>query len=228
MIKRPKAKKKTFALELLDAIVSAFLIALLIRSIFIEVAMIPSSSMEDTLLEKDQLFVDKFMYGISIPFTKIKIHIMDKRTPKRGQIIVFIPPDYSKSDKPLFVKRCMGVPGDEIRMENNILYVNGKKLGESYLKIEPAKRALFKDWPFSEKGYYTFYREDLSRTRDAIPSGWPPEGAAYILPEGYYFMMGDHRSDSYDSRFWGPVPRRNIIGIARFRFFPFDRIGFIK
>jgi signal peptidase I len=225
-IKRRK-KNKTFWYEFFDIIISAALIALVIKSAFIEVAMIPSSSMEDTLMIKDKLFVDKFMYGISIPFTKIKIHLMEKRKPKIEEIVVFIPPSYAMSDKPLFVKRCVGIPGDKIKIINNTLYRNNKPIEEPYLKFDPRRREYFKNWPFQEPSYYTVNTKKVN-IRDHLPKNWAPKNEIYTVPKGYYLMMGDHRTDSYDSRFWGPVPYKKIIGIVRFRWFPFHRIGIIK
>ena len=226
MTRKKRNKKTGFLNELLDAIISAFLIALIIKSIFFDVAKIPTSSMEDTLMINDILIVDKFMYGINIPFTKLKFNFMEKRHPKRGEAVVFIPPSYTMSDKPLFVKRCVGVPGDTIYTKDNVLYVNGKKMNEPYAKIDPDKREYFKNWPFKNKEFYTAFREKLN-LKDALPRGFPPAGKTYTVPKGYYFMMGDHRTDSYDSRFWGPVPYRKIIGVVRLRIFPFHRIALI-
>ena len=229
MIIKRRKKRKGFWFELLDAVISAALIALVIKSMFIETAKIPSSSMEDSLLIADQLFVDKFLYGVSIPFTKIKFHIMEKRSPKRNEIVVFIPPTYAKSDKPLFVKRCLGVPGDKLYMKDNVLFRNGEKIEEDYLKLDRGKRGYFKNWPFPENSpYYTANNADFSKGEHILPGSWPENGSEYTVPEDYYFMMGDHRTDSYDSRFWGPVHIREVIGIVRFRWFPFDRIGFIN
>ena len=226
MVRKKRNKKTGFLNELLDAVISAFLIALIIKSVFFDIAKIPTSSMEDTLMINDVLIVDKFMYGINIPFTKLKFNFMEKRRPHRGDAVVFIPPSYTMTDKPLFVKRCVAIPGDTIYTKDNILYVNGKKMIENYVKIDPDKREYFKDWPFKNKEFYTAYREKLN-LKDPLPKDFPPKGKTYTVPKGYYFMMGDHRTDSYDSRFWGPVPYKNIIGVVRLRIFPFHRIAFI-
>ena len=226
MTRKKRNRKTGFLNELLDAVISAFLIALIVKSIFFDVAKIPTSSMEDTLMINDILIVDKFMYGINIPFTKLKFNFMEKRHPKTGDAVVFIPPSYTMSDKPLFVKRCVAVPGDKIYTKNNVLYINGKKISEKYLKIDPDKREYFKNWPFKDKNFYTANREKLN-LKDPLPDNFPPIGKTYTVPKGYYFMMGDHRTDSYDSRFWGPVPYKKVIGVVRLRIFPFHRLAFI-
>ena len=226
--KKKTKKKKSFIHEFLDTVVGAFIIAMLIKAFLLEAVAIPTGSMENTLLINDKLFVDKVLYGISIPFTKVKIHILEFRKPKRGNIVVFIPPPLAVTDKNFFIKRCIAVPGDEIMFKNRTLYLDGKKIKENYVKVSDKYNYI--DWPFHNHSNYSLdeYRLVNSDEPD-LPEGWPPKpNEAYIIPEDYYFMCGDHRSNSSDSRIWGPVPYDNIIGIARFRWYPFNRIGVIK
>ena len=166
-------KKKSFIHEFLDTVVGAFIIAMLIKAFLLEAVAIPTGSMENTLLINDKLFVDKVFYGISIPFTKIKIHVLEFRKPKRGDIVVFIPPKLAVTDKNFFIKRCIGVPGDEVMFKDKTLYLNGKKIQEDYVKVTDKYNYI--DWPFHNSSNYSLdeYRVMYSEEPE-IPDGWPP------------------------------------------------------
>ncbi len=187
----PSPKKGKFR-EYLEAFGIALLIALIVRTLLLQAFKIPSSSMENTLLVGDHIFVNKFIYGYHIPFTKGRV--MKLRTPQRGDIIVFVFPEDTSKD---FIKRVIGVPGDVVEVRQKTVYVNGKPLEEGYARfVEGADP------------------EGLVRARDDM--------SAVQVPPGKYFVMGDNRDRSYDSRFWGFVDEEAVIGKAMFIYFSID------
>lgn len=147
---------------------------LVIEGGFVQARVIPSGSMEQTVLIGDHLIVSRFGYDMGIPFTDF--HVPLWRNPKRQQIIVFRAPLPGNPD---FIKRTIGLPGDTIEIKQGVVYVNGKALDEPY--------------------------------RNQPPNPMENRPALTVPPENY-FMMGDNRENSYDSRYWGFVPRANIIG----------------
>lgn len=173
-------KKKPAWREVLEAIVLAFVLAMIIRSSVIEAYKIPSGSMLDTLLVGDRLLANKFAYGVKLPFTDYVL--VDTSDPQVGDVMVFAyPPDQSKN----FIKRVVGVPGDVIEVRNKQLYRNGQAVQESYIKhIDP--------------------------TYDPRRDNYGP----VTVPADSYFMMGDNRDNSEDSRYWGFLPRNLIKGKA--------------
>lgn len=191
--------------EIFETVVFVLVAVILIRFFVGELRWIPSSSMYPTLIEGDRIFVEK----VTKPF----------RAPKRGDVIVFYPPDETlKTDflsvmarltgilckDVAYIKRIIGLPNDklEIKKENDnfYVYINGKK------EIEP----------------YILSETDWIDCRDDMYCG------PFQIPDGQYFMMGDNRGNSQDSRFWGFLPERNIIGRAVFKFWPIPRMGLIK
>ncbi len=167
--------------EYSEALIIALVLAMIIRTFFIQAFKIPSGSMLDTLLIGDHLLVGKMAYGIKIPFTdKYLINFSD---PQHEDIVVFpFPEDPSKD----FIKRIIGVPGDVIEVKDKVVYRNSEKLDEPYVKhTDPEVR----NGPRDNKGPLT-------------------------VPEGKYFVMGDNRDESYDSRFWGFVDEGTIKGKA--------------
>ena len=145
---------------------------------------IPSGSMENTLLIGDHILVNKFIYGFEVPFTNLRI--LKLRDPKRGDVIVFeFPPDPSKD----FIKRVIGVPGDEIMISNKLVYVNGIPYRNPHEVHNDPNVILALQSP----------RDNFGPIR---------------VPTDDFFVMGDNRDNSYDSRFWGFVPYKNILGEA--------------
>lgn len=222
-------RKKSKFLETVESIGIALLIALTIRSFVIEPFKIPSPSMVPTLLIGDQIFVNKFVYGIRIPFTKTRV--WKGRDPKRGEVIVFMFPEDEKLD---FIKRVVGVPGDVIFVEKDRILVNGAVVEKQPLEltqlpndpeevlIQPSqpypKLTLFPDWDT-----FAIYREEVEGKGHLVQYDraytMPRE---FQVPEGHYFVMGDNRDHSDDSRRWGFVPRGNIKGRAMFIWLSFD------
>lgn len=176
-------------------------IVLVLRSFLVEPFQIPSTSMVPTLEVGDFILVNKFTYGIRLPVVRTKV--IDINDPKRGDVMVFFPPH----EKRYFIKRVIGLPGDRIDYVDNQLFVNGEKVAEELQARLPANR------PF-----YELYKETLGeavhQTRKDIRPRVVLEKRGIVVPEGHYFMMGDNRNNSSDSRVWGPVPEENIVGKA--------------
>ncbi|MDD5258680.1 MAG: signal peptidase I [bacterium] len=199
-----KVKIKKELREWLETIVIAMVLAFFIRTYFIQAFKIPSGSMLETLQLGDHLFVNKFLYGTKVPFTKKMIWKV--RDVQRGDVVVFKYPVEPKKD---FVKRAIGLPGDEVEIHNKIVFVNNVQLNEPYSQHKDSR--IFPDNP------------DIPvevRSRDNLPK--------FKVPPGQYFMMGDNRDNSLDSRFWGLLPEENIRGKAWFIYWPLTRIRVIK
>jgi signal peptidase I len=160
---------------------------LLINGAIGQARVIPSASMKNTLLVGDHLIMSRIGYDAGIPFTDI--HAPLWRNPKRQQIIIFKPP--FDPNQPDYVKRVIGLPGDIVDIRDGSVWINGHRLEEPY--------ALGPSRPASPSSY-----EGAFAGKDKV---FP-----YKVPERCYFAMGDNRQDSLDSRFWGCVPRKNIIG----------------
>jgi len=175
-------------------------IAVFVITFLVQAFQIPSESMENTLLIGDYLLVDKVHYGHPgvwgevLPYSPIK----------HGDIIVFRYPVHPAQH---FVKRVVGVPGDRVRLQNKIVYVNERPLHEDYVIY----KAMMED----------HYRDDfpvLEATAPGVTAGWWEKmrplvhNGELVVPPGHYFVMGDNRDQSLDSRYWGLVPRENIIG----------------
>ena len=159
--------------------------------------------MEDTLLVGDHLLVDKLAYAPSGPISR---YLLPYQDPKHGDIIVFrYPPDNSQA----LVKRLIGMPGDHIRITNGVVYRNGKRLNEPYVYHKYAYDPAFDNfpWPCCRP-----VKEDLAQEAQQHMLDQNVSSGEVVVPEGHYFGMGDNRDNSSDSRYWGFIPRANIIG----------------
>jgi signal peptidase I len=216
-----KSQKQSGGLgETVSVIIQALILALVIRTFLFQPFSIPSGSMRPTLLEGDYLFVTKWAYGYSrysLPFAP---DIFSGRiwgsAPKRGDVVVFkFPPDPSLD----YIKRVIGLPGDRVQMKHDELYINGtvvprKKIGQiNTPDITGVDRPV------------DVYRETLPNgvsydTLDLTPNGLGDDTREFVVPPGHYFMMGDNRDNSSDSRFSvGYVPAENLVGHANIIFF---------
>ncbi len=287
MFKKEKITKKdaekstkTKIFEFVETLISALIMALIIRALFIQAYKIPTGSMEPTLIGSEQsinhkstigdhLLVQKITYGIKIPFTKIRIPGL--RNIRRGDIVVFRYPydigkfpfigKYAGKD---YIKRVIGLPGDVLQIINKQVYINGKKLKEPWLKfgkkhhnsnhilpaednprdnfgplIIPKKDDKIKFMngkiyindkfiynkkiiPYYSKeitnDYFTLYTKCITKVDDNT----------YIVKYDSYFVMGDNRDNSSDSRFWGILPFKYITGKPLIKYWPPTRIGLIK
>jgi signal peptidase I len=184
----------------LQSLMGTVVIAIFVITFIVQAFQIPSESMENTLLVGDYLLVNKLCYGASewaaglMPYEKIA----------RGDVVVF---HYPVDPRQHFVKRVIGVPGDRLRLVNKKVWINGKPLNEPYVRFLEPPNNLFRD---------NFPRLDIPAI--GLEGKWwlemrkLVEDGQLIVPEGQYFVMGDNRDDSQDSRYWGFVPRENIIG----------------
>lgn len=184
----------------LQSLLNTVVIAIFVVAFIVQAFQIPSESMEKTLLTGDYLLVNKLCYGGG----RFWGHVLPYRSVKRGDIVVFHYPIHPSQH---FVKRVVGVPGDHLRLINRQVFINGVPLQEPYVQYTSHEADLFRD--------------DFPRTNIPVPGlegdWWLQmrklvEDGQLIVPEGNYFVMGDNRDVSDDSRYWGFVPRENIIG----------------
>jgi signal peptidase I len=199
------------------------LVFLLLRAFVIEAYRIPSPSMVPTLLVGDWLFVNKFIYGAHVPFTK-SAHLPVVREPRRRDVVVFISPyqadEAARGADPLptLVKRLIGVPGDTLYMRDAVLYINGVAQQEASTRHDP--RATDSIDPLFDWQKPVGLRESRFGPAPLQPThdNWGP----LVVPAGYLFMMGDNRYDSKDSRYWGFVPRENMRGQPMFVYYAWN------
>ena len=186
---------KSTAREYLESIIVAVILALFVRTFVFQAFKIPTGSMKPNLLVGDHLLVNKFIFApTAFPFERA---ILPMRSIQRGDILVFKFPEEPERD---FIKRTIGLPGDTIELKNQTVYVNGQPLDEPYAHY------LFP--PAEHTGTDGF---DIRRKYGPV-----------TVPEGHYFMMGDNRDDSQDSRFWGFLPQSYVKGRALFIYWSFD------
>jgi signal peptidase I len=183
------------------------LILFSIRSSLADWNDVPSGSMRPTIIEGDRIFVNKLAYDLKVPFTTW--HIAEWGNPQRGDIAVF----FSPHDGKRLVKRVIGLPGDTIELRNNQLVLNGAPV-----EYQPIAEELLRYIPATEREGRVFASEKLPGQSHAV-GGCPAAPAPrtftpIVVPQGEYFMMGDNRDDSFDSRFYGPVKREKIVGRA--------------
>lgn len=215
----PLSKKDKFIKET-KSIFWIVLLVLAFRSIFFEPFRIPSGSMIPTLLIGDFILVNKLAYGVKVPFSDWytdPVYIYKRDMPKRGDIIVF---KYPKDPNINYIKRVVGVPGDTVEMIDKVIYVNGKKID---MKEIPGKK-IMEDMDDKFRGYnLSFYKvkngEHTHTIMQDVDNTYKVDYEKRTVPEGKFFVMGDNRDFSYDSRFWGFVPFENIKGEAMFIWF---------
>jgi len=192
----PVVKQKSIIREYAESILIAVLLALVIRTYLVQAFKIPSGSMEDTLAIGDHLLVNKFIYGTKLPFSDKRLITL--RDPRRGDVIVFEYPEDPSKD---FIKRVIGTPGDVVEGNDKKVYVNGK--------------------PYENP-------HEVHKEKDIIPKEMNPRDTfgPVTVPPNSYFMMGDNRDRSYDSRFWGFVSRDKIKGLAFIKYWSWDKDKF--
>ena len=215
--------------ENIKTIFYALIIALIIRSFLFQPFYIPSSSMEPTLLVGDRLFVNKFTYGYSrhsFPFSpKLFNGRIFNKKPERGDVIVFKTPADNRTD---YIKRVIGLPGDKIKIVNGEIYLNNKFVVRKKMidfidrdKKSPIKRA---------RKYKEYFEDFTFDVLDIMDNGIADNTELFNVPEGYFFVMGDNRDNSQDSRFKtvGFIPINNLVGKARFIFFSLENSRFLE
>lgn len=189
------------------SIIIALLIATSFKSAIADWHDIPTGSMKPTILVGDRIFVNKLAYDLKVPYTTW--HLARWANPKRGDIIVFLSPKDGKR----LVKRVVGLPGDIIAMLNNRLFINGE-----FAKYEACDQAMIEQIAPNQKSYHLFFSENIIGKKHPVmftPSRPSLHSFAPVtIPEGKYFLMGDNRDNSADSRFFGFVDRKRILGRA--------------
>jgi signal peptidase I len=207
-------------------------VVFILRSFLFEPFKIPSGSMIPTLLINDLILVNKFHYGVRLPVIYTKI--LDNHSPERGDVMVFRYPPKPSLD---YIKRVVGVPGDEVAYLNKQLTVNGKPLAKKALPeffdedvLSYAKQ--FEETTADGKRKYGILNDDARPSFIQAADNfafrqncrYSSEGVVCKVPEGHYFMMGDNRDNSLDSRYWGFVPEKNIVGKAFFVWMNFGNL----
>lgn len=198
------------------------LIVFLLRGFIAEPFRIPSGSMLPTLEIGDFILVNKFTYGVRLPVSHHKV--LEMNDPQRGDIVVF---RYPVDNKTSFIKRLIGLPGDVVEYKRRQLFVNGERVGSvnlgDYIPFGESQ-ALAKyaqTIPTGELNAPDTSMVEYTTLQQKIPRGRGREGT-WVVPQGQYFMMGDNRDDSHDSRAWGFVPDENIVGKAFFVWFHYN------
>lgn len=193
VIHRSEVRVKSKTREYAESILWAVVLAMIIRTCVVQSFKIPSGSMEDTLVIGDCLLVNKFIYGIKVPFTDLRLPRL--RDPERGDVIVFRYPEDRSKD---FIKRLIGVPGDQIQVRDKRVYVNGS--------LYQNPHEVHKD------------PQIMPRALNQRDNFGP-----VTVPANAYFVMGDNRDNSYDSRFWGFVPKADLVGRAFIKYWSWDQ-----
>lgn len=213
-------KKRASALgENVRTIVYALLIALVLRTLLFQPFHIPSESMVPTLLKGDYIFASKFSYGYSKHSMPLSPPVFEGRifgsAPERGDVAVFKYPGDNRTD---YIKRVVGLPGDRIQMIGGVLHINGQAVGHEF--VESISRPdHFGNMRTTQVYRETFPNGDSHLVFDQRKGGEADDTRVYFVPEGHYFMMGDNRDDSRDSRYFGPVPAENLVAKAQIIFF---------
>ena len=174
--------------ENVKSLLIAIVLAIVIKTSIVEAYKIPSSSMEDTLLVGDFLIANKFIYGAQIPLFGWRLPALDD--PEQGDVIIFKWPGDGVTN---YIKRCIAVEGQKVEIVDKVLYIDGVE----FTNPEMSK-----------------FTDDRIRPRPGVKDNSRDNWGPYVVPNDCYFMMGDNRDNSYDSRFWGPVKRDLILGEA--------------
>jgi signal peptidase I len=216
-------------LELAETSYSAVILAAVIMYAVVQAFKIPSGSMENTLLIGDHLFVNKFIYGVRVPYSDKRL--LKWRDVQRGDIIVFQCPPYALSEEERahnvrkdFIKRAVALPGDEVQVKNKRLYINGKMQEEPYVVYKDpmiipdthrdgGTADFQKSWEQGDLAQYSYIRDNFGPVK---------------VPADHFFVVGDNRDGSFDGRFWGPLPSRLLKGKAWVVYWPLRRIKVIR
>jgi signal peptidase I len=208
-VEQPKPRKTEISRGVIAEWTVTIILLLFGTTTLVQAFVIPTGSMEDTLLIGDHLLVDKLAYAPPGPITK---YLLPYEPIKRGDIIVF---RYPVDIRQTFVKRVIGVPGDHIRLENKVVWLNGHKLNEPY--------------KYNKTDYFDSYRDNFpgdpnmhiaESAQEMLANN--VQGGDVVVPPNHYFAMGDNRDSSLDSRYWGFVPRANIIGKPLIIYWSYD------
>jgi len=201
--KKPAAPTRPGWRESVESLLITIILALFATCFVVQAFKIPSESMEPTLLVGDHLLVNKFIFESSGAWYD---RFLPYRAIRRGDVVVF---KFPYQDHPFYVKRVIGLPGDHIKIVNSVVYVNGQRMNEPYVEHDPAAYD-----PFAEN----FPPASVDYFDAAVLPQWAVELPKYVqdgqlvVPPGRYFVMGDNRDHSWDSRYWGFVPKDAVMG----------------
>ncbi len=230
MLQSMTKSKKNSLFGNLKSIFIAIFIALLIRSFIFEPFNIPSGSMKPNLLVGDFIFVSKYSYGFSkhslpfsIPLIPGKIF---SNTPERGDVVVFKTPENNRTD---YIKRVIGLPGDKIEIKNGIIFINGSEILRKKLNdfIDTDNKTSNK----RVRMYNEYFFNKEIKILDITDNGIADNTQLFNVPENHFFVMGDNRDNSQDSRFIstvGFIPYENLVGKAQFIFFSLENARFLQ
>ena len=220
MAKTEEKSRKQWIIENVTSLAMALFLVFMVRSSLIEAFKIPSGSMIPTLLVGDHIFVNKFAYGLKVPFTEwfmdSPVYLIKAAPPSRGDIIVF---KYPKDESLYYIKRVIGTPGDTIELKNKELYINGNLMPRKSVSSDRLSDVmkLLEDSTYARPSLEVF-EEELGTHQATIMldngSYMPTSFGPVTVPPDHYFVMGDNRDASNDSRYWGFVPMKNIRGRA--------------
>jgi len=196
--KRMPGQKESALVENAKSLTPVLALVFVIRSFLYEPFQIPSGSMERTLLIGETILVNKYTYGIRLPVIRNKV--FDINEPERGDVMVFFPPHKEQ----YYIKRVIGLPGDNVVYRNKVLTINGEVQQQTL--IDGDKRSLYRQKYELLGGVEHEIQQNIAVDRS--------DDFSVTVPSGHYFMMGDNRDNSADSRSWGPVPESRIVGKA--------------
>ena len=208
-------KPKETPVEFLASLAAVLVTGLFIITFVMQAFEIPSSSMEQTLLIGDHVFVNRIQFA---PKTSWVGPLFPYRDPQRGEIVVFLHPDVQRYGGTYVVKRIIGVPGDRIHLRNGVVYRNGQALDEPYVDHDDDRPS---------DSYRNSFPAKIPSYEDDLSADWSTDlsshiqGEDLVVPPNCFFAMGDHRGVSMDSRYWGFIPRANLIGRPMFIYWSF-------
>jgi signal peptidase I len=205
--------KSPLVFEYARSFFPVLLLVLLLRSFLAEPFRIPSGSEKPALWVGDFIVTNKFAYGLRLPVLHHKLIAVGE--PKRGDVLVFLWP---REPSTYFIKRVIGLPGDEIHYKDKILTINGQRASQTWLGTARDHDDETKSWPVLLKQENLLGVKHPIYLRPDQPSG----DFSVKVPPGHYFVMGDNRDNSYDSRYWGFVPEKYLVGKAMWVFFSWD------
>jgi signal peptidase I len=195
-----KIQKEPLLVEYARSFFPVLLLVLVLRSFLVEPYQIPSESMVPTLQVGDFILVNKYDYGIRLPVLGTKL--VDVGEPQRGDVMVFVPPHEPR----YFIKRVVGLPGDRVRYQDKVIYINGERIPQTFVEqvstVDGLSFQVYDEVLGDHEHLIYRYPQRIER-----PGEW-------IVPEGHYFMMGDNRDRSDDSRSWGFASDAKVVGKA--------------
>ncbi len=213
-----RASRREGAWETLRSLLVVLAGVFCIRTFIAEATVIPTGSMEQTILIGDHVFLNKLLYGPRLPYTNWRLPPF--RSIRRQEIAAF---RYPHNPSVMFVKRVIAIGGDVIRIENKKVFVNGRLLKEPYAQFQ-----LSGGFPLRDNFPPSLQEIDVLPAAWGLDPAWAREMRYYIhkdglhVPEGFFFVMGDNRDNSLDSRFWGFVPEENVVGEPLFVYWSYD------